>query len=275
MPIQFIDGRRGKPDALPTHPTKRWAKRPVGSIKGMVVHHTAGVNDNPRATAAYHVGASHTSSDGMAGLAYTFFVQRGGQVWLANEPDDRTWSHGGGSAHPDVNGDGVVDRADGLGNANAEFMAVVLAGSFDSRWNKSGSQPTGEQIASLIALWSHLTGFAECADLPAELFSILGHLDIGDIWGHADFGKAACPGDRLLSLTEWLRHGREAARTAEDWQRALVAKGHNLGTFGPTRNGVDGKWGPSSANALRSFQRANGLAPTGDRDAVTERALFA
>ena len=272
--MQFIDARRGKPDALPTHPTKRWGKRPVSAIKGLVVHHTAGTNDDPRATAAYHVGPSHTSADGMAGLAYTFYIRRNGDVWWANDLDDRTWSHGGGTIHPDVNGDGKVDKADGLGNANAEFMGVVVAGSFDSRWNKSGSQPTAEQIASLLALWSHLVGYVPAAHLPAVLTGALRHLTLGDIWGHADFGKAACPGDRLLDLTTWLRGDGETWRNVEDWQEALVERGHKLGTGGAHGDGVDGQWGPKSAAALRAFQAANGLEPTGNRDAVTARALF-
>ena len=273
--MKFIDARPGRPDALPTHATKRWATRSPTLTKGFVVHHTAGSNDDPRVTARYHVGASHTSPDGMAGLAYTFYIRRNGDVWWANDLDKRTWSQGGGALHPDVNGDGKIDGADGLGNANAEFVAIVVAGSFDSRWNRTGTEPTARQIAALLLLISHLTGEAIWGDAHAALFDSLPHLTIGDVWGHAHFGKAACPGDRLLTLTDWLREDRTPLRGIEDWQRALVAKGHNLGTFGPTRNGVDGKWGPSSANALRSFQRANGLAPTGDRDAVTERALFA
>lgn len=273
-PMRFIDGRPGKPDALPTHPTKRWATRAVGALKGFVVHHTAGVNDDPVATARYHVGASHTSADGMPGLAYTFYVRRNGDVWWANDLDKRTWSQGGGALHPDVNGDGKVDGADGAGNANAEFLAIVVAGSFESRWNQSGQQPTAFQLAAVPLLLCHLTGAAEWAGAPRDLFGALGHLTIGDVWGHAHFGKAACPGERLLTLTDWLREDRAPLRGVEDWQRALVKRGFKLGAFGPDRDGVDGKWGPSSRDALRAFQRQNNLAPTGDRDPVTARVLF-
>lgn len=272
--MQFIDGRPGRPDALPTHATRRWGTRSVQSIKGFVIHHTAGSNDDPRATARGHVAPGRHGAEGMAGLAYTFFVRRNGDVWWANDLIARTWSHGGGSAHPDVNGDGKVDAADGLGNANAEFLAIVVAGSFHSRWNLTNAQPTAHQLAAVVVLLSHMTGNAQWGAAPAELFGALGHLTVGDVWGHAHFGKAACPGDRLLTLTDWLRESRAPLRGVEDWQRALVARGFTLGDFGPGRDGVDGKWGNASRNALRAFQASVNLAPTGDRDPITARALF-
>jgi surface antigen len=39
------------------------------------------------------------------------------------------------------------------------------------------------------------------------------------------------------------------------------------------RNNIDGQWGPATSSAVRNFQRANGMAPTGQIDARTRTAL--
>ncbi|MBX3568388.1 MAG: TerB N-terminal domain-containing protein [Rhizobiaceae bacterium] len=56
-------------------------------------------------------------------------------------------------------------------------------------------------------------------------------------------------------------------RTPRDIQQALSSKGFSPGS-------IDGLWGKKSANALREFQKANGLAPTGKPDDATIAALF-
>ena len=42
-------------------------------------------------------------------------------------------------------------------------------------------------------------------------------------------------------------------------QRLLVAHGYDLGKYGPKGDGVDGEFGSSTENALKAFQKANGL----------------
>ena len=49
-------------------------------------------------------------------------------------------------------------------------------------------------------------------------------------------------------------------------QQSLNQKGYDAGA-------VDGRWGPSTESALRQFQEANGLAPTGNLDQQTLSAL--
>lgn len=46
---------------------------------------------------------------------------------------------------------------------------------------------------------------------------------------------------------------------------------HEQGFY--VRDNVDGEWGPATSAAVRNFQRANGLAPTGQLDASTQKAL--
>jgi hypothetical protein len=46
---------------------------------------------------------------------------------------------------------------------------------------------------------------------------------------------------------------------------------HDQGYY--VRNNIDGRWGPGTSTAVRNFQQANGVAPTGQLDAPTQTAL--
>jgi len=273
--FDFVDARPGRPDALPHGGTKTWRRRDVDRLLGFAIHHTAG-GDDPRKTAAYHLGANHTSSDGMPGLAYTFFIRKDGAIWWAWDLDMATWSQGGGTV-PDADGDGDVDRADGLGRANAHYLAIVLGGSFRSRWNRNGGTPTFRQLLAMQVLIGHLTGRCSADDIPRELFGALSHLSTGDVWPHSAFGKAACPGEgveTLIGLMQKTYCANGSVWSDGEWQRALVKLGYDLGGWGFNEDGVDGQWGEDSKEALVKFQRDRGLPLTAHRDRATEAALF-
>lgn len=57
-------------------------------------------------------------------------------------------------------------------------------------------------------------------------------------------------------------------------QAALVARGYNIGSTGPQKNGIDGAWGRRSIEALKAFQAASRLEATGVLDSRTFEALF-
>ena len=63
--------------------------------------------------------------------------------------------------------------------------------------------------------------------------------------------------------------------TVEEIQRRLVERGYDLGTWGPQKDGVDGRMGPTTITALRAFQKANGLPETGVVDGMTAVKLTA
>lgn len=50
---------------------------------------------------------------------------------------------------------------------------------------------------------------------------------------------------------------------------ALANEGYPLGKYGRNRDGVDGKWGTKSEDALADFERENGLLTNGDPDRVS------
>jgi surface antigen len=66
--------------------------------------------------------------------------------------------------------------------------------------------------------------------------------------------------------------GPAAERAAETdlvfrTQQALRERGFYV------RNNIDGRWGPATSTAVRNYQQANGLGPTGQLDLATQQAL--
>lgn len=58
-------------------------------------------------------------------------------------------------------------------------------------------------------------------------------------------------------------------RKIEEYQRALIEKGYDVGD-----SGADGKYGPDTEAALKAFQHASGLYVDGKYGAETEKSLF-
>jgi len=59
----------------------------------------------------------------------------------------------------------------------------------------------------------------------------------------------------------------------EEFQRILVNLGYDLGTFGPNKDGIDGKFGPKTQEAVMSFQKDHGLTQDGIIGINTATAL--
>ena len=232
---------------LPQHETKRFTRRSISSIVGGVVHHTAG-RDNPFNTAAYHVGPNHVSESGCPGLLYTFYISLDGVIHWCNDLEDITWSQGGhGSPVPNT-------------NANTNFIAIVCGGDF------SDSEPTFGQMLSLLTLWGHLTGRRPSSNIPIELSAAL-KCSVNALYGHHNFGKPACPGKTLQTITDAVRYHHELKQLSTDseWQQALCDAGYVID--------IDGIWGPLSKAALVEFQRDHNLAVDGIRGPLTAAAL--
>lgn len=269
--ITFKDIR----EELPRHKTRTFRRRPLDEIVGIAVHHTAG-GDDPFATARYHVSPNHVSPDGCPSLNYTFFIDKEGTVFLCNDLEAKTWSIGGAPPFP--------IKGNKKASSNRHFLSIVVGGSFNSRHNRTGEEPTLEQVLSLMMLISTLTredsmrvcpfeaSEADQATVRGYVHGALSHLSSADLYGHFDFGKGACPADTLEGLIRAIRsQGRPIRETSRiqsvhDWQARLK----ELGFY---ESKVDGLWGPMSRKALISFEESVGLRPQGVRSDRVREAL--
>lgn len=91
--------------------------------------------------------------------------------------------------------------------------------------------------------------------------------------GQADAAEAGELPDNALGR-RILKMGCEGEDVRE-LQRILVSLGHNLGAFGPERNGVDGEFGNATRQAVEAFQAAAALKVDGIFGPATLAALKA
>lgn len=116
------------------------------------------------------------------------------------------------------------------------------------------SEPTGKQKATAIGATS---GAVAGAVVGGPIGAVVGGV-AGAYVGHEGTDSHG----RVSSSTS-SRTGDGTVRRA---QEALNAKGYNVGT-------VDGRWGPNTEGAVRSFQEKNGIAASGTLDSPTMSAL--
>jgi len=203
------------------HATRRWAKRSVSDIHGLVVHQTAG-GDSVSALAKYHtgkLGKVHIGDGkGLPGIAYTMFVDKAGELSLVNDVEDITWSHG--------------DRTI-LGDENKMYMSVCFGGRFTAPGFDGTEHPTDAQIDVFHKVWAFTKDAFGLTDL--------------DLYGHYDFGKAGCPGFDLQALIETYNAEVDSRLdTPNARQQALSDLGYDVGE-------VDGLWGKKSVDAMLAF----------------------
>jgi hypothetical protein len=237
---------------LATHPTRRFRRRRLEDVHGVVFHQALG-DGTVRGIARYHVSEeSHISPGrGCPGICYTFFVDTDGAIYQCNDLEAVTWSQGGPTPPPLP-----------MTRPNTNYLAVCFRGDFRGKGHHGGN-PTDAQLAAGRALWAWLRD-----DLG---------LSEDSLFGHHDFGKPACPGTALSKLiaevcAEGLDVKGNRPRGIKAWQAGLKRLGYDLGAWGPKKDGVDGQWGKDSQTALLAFQKVEGLSP-GAMDAATSTRL--
>lgn len=68
------------------------------------------------------------------------------------------------------------------------------------------------------------------------------------------------------AMASWEKAQQHDANTVRQVQEKLSAKGHDTG-------GAEGVWGPQTEKALKDFQQAQGIEPSGELDQRTLSAL--
>jgi N-acetyl-anhydromuramyl-L-alanine amidase AmpD len=97
---------------LPKHATKTFPSRNKSQIEQIVVHHTAGPeNQTPKQVATYHVGPNHVCDSGCPGILYHYFITRSGKIYQVNELETIAWH---------------------LAGQNTRSVGVVMAGNYDN-----------------------------------------------------------------------------------------------------------------------------------------------
>lgn len=206
-------------------------------MEGVVYHQSLG-STIAADIANYHIGPNHMSQDGLPGMAYWAFVGVDGLVGVVNDLGDRTWSQG------DLNTPG---------DENSKYLAVCFGGDFAGPGHPGG-EPTTEQIVVAARLWLDLR----------SIFSFQDHA----LYGHYDFGKAACPGSTLAEVIRALKENVVRFTTPMQRQRVLASLGYDPGP-------VDGVWGIRSRLALTRFQHAKGVRVDGIWDEQVESLVRA
>lgn len=221
-----------------------WKRRELSRVCGVVLHQTGG-GDDLDALHRYHAGPNHISSTGMPSIAYTWFVNKAGEVFLCNDLEDVTWSQGT-RAMP--------------GDENVFYMSVCFGGAFKP-WPKSSADPTDAQMGAADCLWRALKAELSLTDMG--------------LFGHYHFGKPACPGDRLR---EFIETTRGLARVVPFDLSRPAERQRALNDVMRETLKVDGLIGPATRRVLAQFQQRYRLPLTGDFDQLTltvlHRALY-
>ena len=222
----IVDGR----DTLPRHASKSWDDRDPRLLEGVCYHQSLEAFGTASGNAKYHVSPNHISDGGLPGLSYTLFVEKSGDVILANDIECRTYSQGY---------KGGIDE-------NEKYIGVCFGGDFSGPGYEGSQLPTPEQLVTAEELWLYLKdklGF-----------------DAGGLYGHFNFGKPACPGYAITEVIDRIIPVVALEDTVEDTVESRQRRLKDLNFYAGT---VDGVWGLESKDALIRFQKENGLNPDG------------
>jgi N-acetylmuramoyl-L-alanine amidase len=222
---------------LPWHANRTWGARPRSSINRIIVHQALcegtieGIN-------RYHTTPdmnNHLSLRGAPHFAYHYGIRLDGaegEIVQANKLTHVTWHTKG---------------------QNKVGVGVMLEGNFMAPGNDLAGLadgPTEKQLASLEWLVGHLEDILK--------------IDPHDVYGHYHFGKAVCPGYKIV---DWIENHRRklppvaapgvgAVKTVTELQVALTELGYKPGP-------ADGVFGRGTKTALLAFQADQGLTVDG------------
>lgn len=197
--------------------------RAPADIRGLVVHHTAGIQKVSALEYARKIALDQING-GAPGIQYTLGVDAEGLLLIFHDLVVAPWSQGVRALR---------------GDENDMFLSVAFFGNFWDRENQSGHHPHPSQMFTL-------------RKLVEICLKIWGWNPAVSILGHRALTATVCPGQKLASMLRGYRspEGPPLERI-EDRQQALWLLRHYKGA-------IDGDWGPLSRAALEEFHSDRG-----------------
>jgi hypothetical protein len=275
----------------------KYKRIPGRRIEAWVVHQAASAPKSgqsaPRGIANFHTANPKYKLDDKGKLMYRTVKGKKKPIWIGG---GKGWPGMGYQfcipTHPDIEDGKIViyqthDEDIWSWSTSAAInkyaLAVVMSGTFRSEHDPHNPLALDKPEPEALTALDHLTFdyILPRHNLTAE----------ENLFGHFDFGKAACPGDYL---EQWVRHHRGenvpdpsvefladpdpiaiSKATAKlnfpevkDRQLALIKAGFSLEPWG-----ADGKWGSVSRSALLAFQDSARLEVDGVYGPKTDKAL--
>jgi hypothetical protein len=162
-------------DDLPWNTEGKWGYRPPIAIKQIIVHQAMSKGPTDKIN-AYHISKESHLKPGIGAphIAYTYTVEKDGTIYQCNLDTALTWHTRG---------------------QNTKSIGICLIGDFNGRANGGEgyigkTSPSKPQLQSLNYLLNRLMSRYE--------------LQQSNVYGHCDFGKPACPGNKVQTwLEQW------------------------------------------------------------------------
>lgn len=177
---------------------ERWT-RAFYPLQKLVVHHTAGANNdpNPAATvrAIYHF---HAVTLGWGDIGYNYLIDEAGRVYEGRY----TREYWNGTYPTGDNEDGNVVESGHALHHNPGSMGIALLGNFTSQ------APTAAAHTSLVSMlaWASATHGIDPTGTSTYVNPATGTtITTPNITGHRDYQNTGCPGEALYALLPSIR----------------------------------------------------------------------
>ena len=153
---------------LPWHTSRTWSKRPLSKINKIVVHQSL-TTGSLKGINSYHIKPgkdNHISPKGAPHICYHYAIDQKGEVHQCNNLSNLVWHTKG---------------------QNTSGIGIVVLGNFDGPTYKGTNKPTALQIKNTNRLIDFLLKKSDI------------NIESSEIYGHADFGKENCPGNKVYT----------------------------------------------------------------------------
>lgn len=167
--------------------------------KKLIVHHTAGRNDDPDPAATIRsIYYYHAVTQGWGDIGYNFLVDESGRIYEGRH--SRDYAPGVSPSGDDVNGNGVTGAH--TGGWNSGTVGVALLGTLTDRDATSAAR---DSLTSFLAWEADRNGIDPTATSTFVNPVSGASTTTPDIAGHRDYAATECPGGTFYATLPALR----------------------------------------------------------------------